>query len=533
MWQLPLFLLFASAGMAQHSHKAPGEKPATLLPGMGKHQHRIATSIADAQKFFDQGLNMRYGFNRHEAWRSFKRASELDPRALMPRVGMALSLGPHVNMDLDGDMNLKEACAAIREARNLRAAAPAREQAWFDAAAALCPEYKPAEYTPAVRRLMEAHPDDLDAATLYAESLMIPVRWRWFRPDGTPNTGTEEAIRVLEAVLRRNPEHPGANHFFIHVVESSTSPERAIPSAQRLMGIVPGAGHLVHMPGHIWMLMGDFELVATTNERAVQVDREYFQRTGVQSGAYPGYFVHNLHFVAVARQMQGNWKLAIQSANEVVKEALPFVEEMPGMVDAFVPMPIFAMLRFSRWDDILALPAQHPKLPATQAVWHMARAITLNAKGRGAEAAKEAEAFEAARAKVPADWVWLNNKALDVLAVAAEVLRARLAPSDDAALPHWRRAIELQDQLVNDEPPPFFYPVRESLGGALLRASRPAEAEAAFRDGIRRSPRNGRMLFGLLESLKAQNKTDAAELVQREFQEAWKRADVTLRIADL
>ena len=251
MWQLPLFLLFASAGMAQHSHKAPGEKPATLLPGMGKHQHRIATRNADAQKFFDQGLNMRYGFNRHEAWRSFKRASELDPRALMPRVGMALSLGPHVNMDLDGDMNLKEACAAIREARNLRAAAPAREQAWFDAAAALCPEYKPAEYTPAVRRLMEAHPDDLDAATLYAESLMIPVRWRWFRPDGTPNTGTEEAIRVLEAVLRRNPEHPGANHFFIHVVESSPSPERAIPSAQRLMGIVPGAGHLVHMPGHI------------------------------------------------------------------------------------------------------------------------------------------------------------------------------------------------------------------------------------------------------------------------------------------
>ena len=500
---------------------------------MGTHTHAISTTSPEAQKFFNQGLNLLYGFNRYEALRSFRRAAELDPQAVMPRWGMAMVQGPHINMDLDVDVQTKESCEAVREGLQLRERAPERERAYLDAVATRCPEYKPAAYIDAMRSLAAQYPDDLDAATLYAESLMVPVRWKWWSQDGKPAQGVEEAIRVLEAVLRRRPDHPGANHFYIHAVESSPTPERAIPSAQRLMGIVPAAGHLVHMPGHIWLLTGEYELAAATNQRAVQVDREYMQKTGVTGSAYVGYYIHNLHFVAYARQMQGRMAVAIRAAEELAGAASPYAQDMAAMADAFVPAPLFAYLRFARWDDILKSKPPDPKLLASTALWHFARACALRAQGQSDEARKEATAFEAARSKVPADWIWLNNKARDLLAVAAEVLAARLAADDLAAVPHWKRAIELQEALIYDEPPAWYYPLRESLGAALLRAGRAAEAETVFREGAAKSPRNGRMLFGLLESLKAQNKTAAAEMVRREFEAAWRRADVKLSIREL
>jgi tetratricopeptide (TPR) repeat protein len=299
------------------------------------------------------------------------------------------------------------------------------------------------------------------------------------------------------------------------------------------MGIVPAAGHLVHMPGHIWLVLGDYEMAAAVNDRAAEVDRQYLAATGVTQSAYVGYYIHNMHFVTFARAMQGRMKEAMRAADEIAQAVKPMVEAMPDMVDGFASMPLFARVRFQRWDDLLAAPAPPEKLTISTALRHYGRALAFQAKGRHADAASEQTAFESARGKVPASAMWGNNKPAEMFAVAAEVLAARLADSPANAVSRWRRAVELQDAFVYDEPPAWYYPVRESLGAALLRAGKAADAEAVFREGIRRSPRNGRMLFGLRESLKAQQNAEAAEWVDREYREAWKRAEVAVRIEDL
>jgi tetratricopeptide (TPR) repeat protein len=503
-----------------------------LLGRLGAHTHKIATSSPESQKFFDQGLTLLYGFNRYEALRSFRKAAELDPGAIKPLWGIAMALGPHINMDMDGDVNLKEGCDALSKAKALSQQSSAYEKAYLATAATRCPEYDPAQYTDAMRRLHQQYPDDLDAATLYAESLMIPARWKWWNADGSPAAGTALAVEFLEYVMRRDPEHPGANHLYIHAVEMSPSPERAIPSAQRLMAVVPDAGHLVHMPGHIWLILGDWETAADVNERAAKVDQDYFARTGVQSG-YAGYYLHNLHFVAYARAMQGRAAGAIKAADLLARESAHAAETMPEMADSFVPHAIFTRVRFGRWDAVLSLPRPQPKLLASTALWHWARAIAWAAKGDRTISTREAELFRAARSKVPAVWPWLNNKAADVLALAGEALNARMAPNGAAAVEHWSRAVELQDKLNYDEPPAWYMPLRESLGAALLRAGDAALAEAVFREGLRRSPRNGRVLFGLMKALEAQQKTEAAEFVRREFDREWKSAQAPLRLEDL
>ncbi|MBL8231176.1 MAG: hypothetical protein JNL98_21970, partial [Bryobacterales bacterium] len=267
------------------------EKPVQLYKGMGLYQHPIETKIADAQKFFDQGLVLLYGFNRYEAFRSFQKAAELDPQSPMPYFGMAAAQAPHINMDLDGDVDLKKGCNYGTEAVKRSANAPKHERDYAAAAAAMCDGEE--AHRSALRKLHEAYPDDPDAATLYAESLMVPVRWRWFTTlNGEPAGEMAKCIDLLERLLRRDPDHPGANHFYVHAVEMSRNPERAIPSAQRLMGgIAPNAGHLVHMAGHIYMRVGDYEVVASSNERAIQVDEEYFHHSGVHGG-YMGYYAH-------------------------------------------------------------------------------------------------------------------------------------------------------------------------------------------------------------------------------------------------
>jgi tetratricopeptide (TPR) repeat protein len=519
-----------SPAFAQHQHESESEKPPMLLSGLGNHSHPITTRNPEAQKFFDQGLALLYGFNRYEALRSFRRAAELDPEALMPYWGLAMAQGPYVNIDLDGGIQMKESCEAVHAGLALRDHGSERERGYIDAVASRCPDYRPDDYIRVMKELSHKYPDDLDAATLYAESLMIPVRWKWWLPDGTPAEGMDEAVRVLEAVLRRDPDHPGANHFYIHAVEMSPSPERAIPSAQRLMGAVPASGHLVHMPAHIWLLMGDYELAAEINENAAERDREYMQLTGVSGGSYCGYYIHNLHFVAYARQMQGRMTDAIRSAETMSTATSPLVKEMPMMADAFVSAPLFAMLRFQQWDSLLALKAPHQQLLTSTALWHFGRAIAFTAKGKRQDALQEKTGFETARRAVPKDWLWLNNKSSDILDLASAILNARMADNDRASIPDWERAVALEDALIYDEPPPWFFPVRESLGGALLRAGMAAQAETVFREGLRRRPRNGRMLFGLMKSLEAQQKTDAAAMVQKEFETAWKSADTILRV---
>ena len=507
--------------LAQHAEgHAAAHQPVQLLPGMGKHTHPLGEVPPEAQRYFDQGLNLLYGFNRFEAYRSFEKASQLAPAHPLPKWGMALAKGPHVNQDMDGDVDLKAYCTLLQGAAHPYVAAARARCAGGDAA-----------YIAAMARLAAAHPDDLDAQTLYAEALMIPVRWRWFTRLGQPAPGMAEAIRVLEGVLRRNPDHPGANHFYIHAVEMSPTPERAIPASQRLMGIVPGAGHLVHMPGHIWLRVGDYEMAAAVNERAAEVDREYFRLTGVTDSPYMGYYAHNLHFIAAGRQMQGRSAEAIAAAKVLNDAVMPMAAVMPEMVDIFGPYYWFVLERFGRWEEILSLPQPDPKLTAATAFWHWVRTLALHGLGR--DTTEERKAFAAARRAIPRNRPWLGSTAGTIFDLAAHVLAARLAPDAAAAVPHWRLAVAAQDALSYEEPPLWYAPLRESLGGALLRAGQSAEAETVFRRGLVDSPRNGRILFGLAQALAAQGKKEAAASVERELSDAWRRADIKLTLERL
>jgi tetratricopeptide (TPR) repeat protein len=524
-----LCLLPLGLATAQQAH--PPENPVVLYKGLGTWHHPIHTTSAEAQRFFDQGLDLTYGFNRYEALRSFRKAAELDPRAAMAYWGMAMAQGPYVNMDGDMELNMKASCAAVDAGLTL-SGTPERELAWLQAAAKRCPEYQPQPYIDAMRDLAKRWPDDPDAEIFYAESLLIPVRWHWYGPDGTAAPGVTEAEHTLELVMRRWPNHPGANHLYIHAVESSPSPERAIASAQRLMGIMPWAGHLVHMPGHIWLVLGDYEMAVAVNERAVTVDREYLAQSQTSSG-YGMYYLHNLHFIAYARWMQGRKSDGLRAADELAKAAAPMFETMPEIADAFNAFAVFAHVRFRDWDGILSMPQPKDSLHATTATWRYARAVAFAGRGDREGAAREQAALESIRAAVPADMGWGLNKAKDVLAIAAETLAARLAPSPAEALWHWQRATAAQDALSYDEPPDWYYPVRESLGASLLLAGKAADAESVFREGVKRSPRNGRMLFGLMESLRAQGKDQDAEWVKREFDAAWAKADVALKVEEM
>lgn len=530
-------LIAGSILQAQHEgHHGPAPAtPARLWSGMGNWEHKIDTKNPEAQKYFNQGLALLFGFNRGEARRSFEKAAALDPQAAMPHWGVAATIGPYINMDMEGPVDWKTVCAEL--SAGLKLAKSERERDYLEAYSRRCPSGNDDAFSTATKALMLKYPDDLDAATLYAESLMIPVRWKWWNKDGTPAGKMAESVEVLEGVLRREPYHAGANHLYIHAVEMSPTPERAIPASERLMGIVPGAGHLVHMPGHIWMRVGDYDQVVASNIRAVDVDRSYFKELGTVPGDYAGYYMHNVHFVAIGYQMMGNLadarKWAADLASEMAKALPAMPPEMLAMGDPFLAMPAVAEVRFSQWDAVLKQPLLDPKHKGARAMQHYARAIAYAKLGKSSESAAEKAAFEAIRTSLPAEWAWLNNKTADILAVAAQVLEARLAKSDTDAIPHLRRALELEGTLTYDEPSPWYQPVREALGAALLRSGDSAAAEQVFREGIQQTPRNGRMLFGLAESLKAQNKTEAASLVEREFRTAWRRADITLKISDL
>jgi tetratricopeptide (TPR) repeat protein len=368
---------------------------------------------------------------------------------------------------------------------------------------------------------------------LFGESLMILNRWQWWSREGSPTAGTEEALHALETVLRRSPDHPGANHLFLHVVEMSPSPERAIPSAQRLMGIVPGAGHLIHMAGHIWRLTGDYDLTAEVNERAAKVDEDYIKIVGPARSPYQlGYYPHNLHFITYARAAQGRYADALRAAERLTAQVAPGFDSMPDMVEYFLPNRYFVMVRFQRWDDVLAAAGPGSKLTTTAAFWRWSRAMAFAGKGRIGEARSERAAFSEARKHLRPGATWLFNNLEPVLNLAASILNARLEPDLEKSLDYWRRAVEQQDALAYDEPPPWFYPVRESLGAALLRARLPADAELVFRADLERNRRDGRALFGLLESLRAQHKDIQAEWVRGEFEAAWRKADVSLRTED-
>ena len=532
-------LLIAAAAHAQHA--APPQRPATLMPGLGHHHHAIKTRSADAQKFFDQGLTLVYAFNHDEAIRSFRRAAELDPDSAMPLWGIAYALGPNINLDVDPEHE-KAAYEATQKAVKAAKDAPENERAYVET---LTKRYSndpkadlkklAADFADAMKALSDRYPEDLDAATLYAESLMDLNPWKLWTADGKPAERTEEIVTVLESVIRRDPTHVGANHYYIHAVEASPSPERALASAARLEKLAPNAGHLVHMPAHIYMRTGFYDAAARSNAEAARVDDAYIKANDVQ-GVYPiMYFNHNLDFQSAAAAMSGRYGEAKRAAEHASANIVPVVKEMP-MGEYLVPRPMLIDLRFQRWNEVLKAAEPAESLPTSRALWHYARGVALAAKGDVDGSTKERAAIEVEVAKIPEDALWSLNPSKAVLAIARPSLDARIAVAKKdrkAAIEAWQTAVDAQDALAYDEPPPWYYPVRESLGAALFLDGQKAQAEKVFRDDLELHPRNQRSLFGLWETLKAQKKTADAEWVRREFQDAWKNSEVEVRMEDL
>lgn len=537
---LPLLcLLLASVCSLSAQSKSP-----VLMTGLGEHHHTISTKNPEAQRFFDQGLTLVFAFNHEEAARAFRRASELDPQSAMAFWGIALALGPCINLDVDPPHE-KAAYEAVQKALSLAPGATPRER---DYILALAKRYSSdpkvdlrkldAEYANAMRELSKRYPDDLDAATLYAESLMDLHPWKLWSLDGRPTEGTEEIVVVLESVLRRDPNHIGANHYYIHATEASPHPEWALASATRLETLVPAAGHLVHMPAHTYMRVGDYAAAARSNAAGADADRAYLRESGTTGSMYDMlYYCHNLHFLAASYSMGGDFAHAKQAADALVAHVSPMLHDMP-VAEVYMPYPIFILVRFHRWDDVLKLPPPDTNLAMTTAFWHFARGSAFAGKSQIEMAEAERRTLETAYQETPADleFSMFSNKARTFLELAANILDARIAAAkgeQERSIKFWEQSVRIEDGLYYGEPPEWFYPVRESLGGALLLNGRAGRAETVFRADLEQYPRNPRSLFGLLRALEAQNKTANVDEVRREFEAAWKNADVSLELGDL
>ncbi|MGK3995214.1 hypothetical protein [Sorangium sp. So ce1024] len=520
--------------------EAPGAPDAEAVPlfgDIGAVHHPVTTSSQIAQRYFDQGLRLVYAFNHDEARKAFEEAARIDPELAMARWGVALTLGPNINLPADPERE-RAAFKAVEEARALAGSASERERAYIEALATRHAADPGGDrsaldraYADAMRDLARRYPDDLDASVLFAEALMDLRPWDLWTRDGRPQPGTEEIVATLEGVLQRDPEHTGAHHYHIHAVEASPTPERALPSAERLGGLAPGAGHLVHMPSHIFFRVGRYADASDANERAAEVDRRYI-RARRPEGIYPRmYFPHNLHFLSVSAGMEGRGAVALRAARELLAEVTDqHVQHMP-MLEMFRPALLFALVRFGRWDDVLAEPAPPPGERYTTGIWRYARGRALAAKGRPDDAAREAAALRAMSSEGVADVTIGMNRAKDLLEIAALVLESQIASErgeTGAAVGMLEDAARVEDTLRYFEPPNWPEPVRHTLGAALLKAGRPRDAEAVYREDLRLHPHNGWSLCGLEQSLRAQGREEEADAAHERFERAWARADVRL-----
>jgi tetratricopeptide (TPR) repeat protein len=512
------------------------------MSGLGSHHHPIRTTSREAQALFDQGVTLVFGFNHEEAVRAFQRAAALDSAAAMPHWGIAWALGPNYNLDVD-DERARQAHDAIERAKTLAASGPDSERAYVDAMAIrFTSDPKPdraalaRRYSQAMRALVQRFPDDLDAATLYAESLMNLRPWKLWTLSGAPAEDTLEIMRVLEGVLARDPDHVGANHYYIHTVEASPNPGRALISARRLERLVPAAGHLVHMPAHIYARTGDHTAAAAANLAGAEADRAYL-KTAPPGGFYEvAYYTHNLHFLADSHMNSGRLADARKAADDLASAMSPHLAMMP-MGESMMTMGTSVLLRFGRYDELLGQPEPPEDRPVLRAWWRFARGVALARTGKPDEAAAERKALAETTAKVPDSALFGGTgltSARSILGLAALVLDARIAEArgtGDRAVALWRQAIAEGDEVPYDEPPIWFYPLRESLGVALLAAGKPADAEQVFRASLERAPRNARALLGLKASLDRQGKESG--WVAQAFETAWKSADSELRVEGL
>jgi tetratricopeptide (TPR) repeat protein len=512
----------------QSGGEAPGK--ATLLSGLGSHRQTITTRNALAQRFFDQGLSLAYAFNHAEAARSFREAARLDPQCAMCYWGVAFVLGPNINAAMDTAV-AREAYAAAQKALTLAARATPRERAYTAALTrryAATPTANRAPLDSAFARAMHAvareYPDDLDAATIYAEATMDLSPWTYWNADGAPRPGFAEALAALEGVLRRNPDHPGACHYYIHAVEA-VYPERAVACAERLASLMPAAGHIVHMPGHIYIRVGRYNDAVEANVHAVHADETYIADQRPQ-GIYPlAYYPHNYHFMAFAATMAGRSAHAIDAARGVVRNVPLDVAAAVPELQLLVPHAHLTLATFGRWDDLLAEPMPPASLRFPTAMVTYARGVALAVRGRMDDASRSLDTLRAIAREVT------TSPHSEMLQIATHALLGEIHARRGlfgGAVDHFRTAMQIEDGLSYMEPPYWHYPMRHSLGAALLDAGRAGEAEAVYREDLKRFPENGWSLHGLRQSLVAQGKTAEAADVARRFEKAWRMADVTL-----
>jgi tetratricopeptide (TPR) repeat protein len=516
-----------------------GEPPLIrLFDDLGDHHRPISTRSPEAQRYFDQGLILVYGFNHEAAGRSFREAARRDPTCAICWWGVALALGPNINAPMGPDA-AREAWSAVGRARGLAAGASPVERELIEAVALrYAPDPERADraaldqaYADAMLELQRRHPDDRDVATLSAEALMDLSPWNYWLSESEPKPAATVALALLEGVIERDPDHPGANHYLIHVVEEY-HPDRALPSAERLAALAPGAGHLVHMPSHIFWRVGRYEDALEINRRAAEADEGTLAWCG-RRGLYAAvYYPHNLHFLYAAAANEGRGDLALSSARrlgaQINDEALG---AFPG-VEEFTVMPTFALLRFGRFDAVLGEPVPAPRLRYATGIWHYARGIAHARRGDAAAAGPELAALRSIAAEqalagleftgVPA------SRYLELAVAHLDGERAAAAGDPDAAVATLERAVALQDAMQYTEPPRWWLPLRQSLGAVLLSDGRAEAAEAVYREDLRRNPRNGWSLYGLGHSLAAQGRATEAAAVDAGFRNAWARADTEL-----
>jgi tetratricopeptide (TPR) repeat protein len=496
----------------------------------------VSTRSKRAQLFMSQGVNLAYGFNHAEAGRSFREAARLDPGLAMAYWGQALVLGPNINATMAAEDEPK-AYELAQKALSMKAGVTARERAYIEA---LAQRYsgraedraaRDRAYADAMREVARRFPNDLDAAAMSAEALMDLRPWAYWAPDGSANPGTLEVVATLEKVRARNPDHPLATHLYIHAVEATRTPERAEAAADRLLKLMPGAGHMVHMPSHIYMRVGRYADASAANIAAALADEDYITQCRAQ-GLYPmGYYPHNVHFLWAASTMEGRSGLAIESARKVaskVEDAA--MKEMP-MLAGFRVVPYYALTRFGRWDEMLQEPAPPDNL-YLKGTWHYARGLAFAAGGRLEDAEVELAEVRRIAANPALNFnLFSPNTADSILAIAPEVLAGDLAARRkdfDRAVAHLERAVRLEESLVYTEPAEWHYPARQILADVLLQAGRPREAETVYWADLARNPENGWSLFGLAQALRAQKKDEEAAAVEKRFEKAWAKADVKL-----
>jgi len=517
---------------------------APLLSGLGTHDHKISTEIPGAQRYFNQGLVLSFAFNHAESIRSFKAAQKLDPNCAMCYWGEALSRGPNINVTSDGkvvmsDNDRLEAFKAIERAKELMSSSTLKEQ---DYIIALSSRYNgqvgtdrsvlDRKYAQSMEELSRKYPDDMDASSLFAESLMNTMPWNYWAEDGNPKPDTVKVINSLEDVLEKAPDHPLAIHLYIHAVEASSSPERAEAAADRLGDLVPGAGHLVHMPAHIYWRVGRYHDASEANIKAAQVDEEYIAQCNAQ-GFYPAlYYPHNIHFLWAASTMEGRSGLSIESALKVAKYVGPEQIKQFPVVEFFHTVPLLSYVRFGKWKEILSYSAPEQDFKYSTGIYHYARGIAFSSLGKNEEALKELSYI-----KPLIDTPEIKNlvksgqPSAKLLEIADNLLLGQIEFKNgnyEASIISLKKAVSLQDDLPYTEPPFWYYPTRQSLGRVLIEAGKFTEAEAVFRKDLEDYPRNGWSMFGLYKVLEIQGKTKEAKKYKDKFDVIWQLSDIKL-----